>query len=251
MFPSSAFNWQLGTTASTVLNLGAAPAMVSRLLSSGHSVVAIDPDHEAIARLQQRFWQAYQERRLILIAGSIEHLPLLPKSIDVAIVNKSLNANIDLHKACTELANVLTDTGWVTGNNMSRDDTVPWVRRLTKLLRSIDETAMTGDFTNKNHERLLENKYFPSTDSHNFRLWIPISRVDMLKMVETHHSVSALTQVARDELLAQAAKIYDEAAIGGDLRLPFVLNCWRAYVDRAEITIPVSLDTEAPWFSLK
>ncbi|MDK7734717.1 hypothetical protein QP568_10530, partial [Propionimicrobium lymphophilum] len=65
VFPSSAFNWQLGTTASTVLNLGAAPAMVSRLLSSGHFVVAIDPDHEAIARLQQRFWQAYQERRLI------------------------------------------------------------------------------------------------------------------------------------------------------------------------------------------
>lgn len=251
VFPSGAFNWQLGATPGTVLNLGASPAMVKRLLGAGHFVAAVDPDHAALAKLQSRFYQAWEDGRLITMAGSIGNLPLLPKSCDTVVINKSLNAKVDLHQACTQLANILTDTGWVTGNNISRDNTVPWVRRLTELLRSVDETAMTGDFTNENHQRLLENKYFPRNELHDFRLWIPIGRVEMIKMVEEQKTVRQLPADEREQILEQAAKIYDDAAIGSDLRLPFILNCWRAYVDRAEITIPVSLDTESPWFSLK
>ena len=143
----------------------------------------------------------------------------------------------------SEIARVLRPGGRLMISQLSRDDTVPWVRDLSELLHSVDHSVMSP----QDGDPLAAadaSKYFTGVERRDFRHWEAVTRDDMLEMVTTP-SVGRLTEPSRSRFLRAAADIYTSAAGGNELRLPYRLRCWHATVDQEELTTPVSLDDPA------
>ena len=120
----------------------------------------------------------------------------------------------------------------------TRDDTVPWVRRLTGLLQQADPDAMRGDFGADSVNQVADSPYFGPLERRNFRNWVPITRRRLLAMVERRPAVRALDPEAREELLDEVGQLYDSSARAPDpLLLPFQASCWRAEVDHSRMAI--------------
>ncbi|GAA2183152.1 hypothetical protein GCM10009785_25510 [Brooklawnia cerclae] len=240
--PPAALAWLLGDRPCRVLALNPPRSIVRRLLTTSHEVIAVDADPARAALLVQRMPPG---SALFSLAGRADELPVQPCSAHVVLLGSALRARpgdrpLDLHEMHTEISRALTPTGWAAGWQIVRDDTVPWVRRLIALMRSVDASAMAGQ-ESAEHEELLASKYFPCQDRRDFRLWMPMSRDDMIALVAAQHAVAVLGESARRRLLTEAGAIFDNACGNGDLSLPYQLRCWRAHVDHAELTQPITL----------
>ena len=88
----------------------------------------------------------------------------------------------------------------------TRDDTVPWVKRLTALLQQVDPTAMRGDFGAESVATVAESPYFGPLERKNIRAWVPITRAGLVKTVERRPSVAQLDPQVRADLLARRGK---------------------------------------------
>ncbi len=229
-----------------MLSLGANLRIVAPLLEADNFVVSVVDNQPALSRLVTTYRAQASAGRLVGIAGKITSLPIAPQSFDVVMVNRALRSHVDLKPAFIEIASALRDDGWATGSSLERDDSVPWVFRLTQLLRSVDANAMTGDFTDHHQEALLNSKYFPYHERHDFRLWVSATQDDLLEMVNSQPQVAQLDEPDRKDLLAQVRSLSNDR----QLRLPYVLHCWRAYVNQNELTCPISLDSGAIRFRL-
>ena len=117
----------------------------------------------------------------------------------------------------------------------TRDDTVPWVRRLAALLQEVDPQAMRGDFGVDSMNRWPTAPTSARLERQNFRNWVPITRPAADHMVERRPGGRAARARRRDQLLADVGRLYDTSARPPDpLLLPFQTSCWRAEVDHSE-----------------
>jgi len=125
----------------------------------------------------------------------------------------------------------------------TRDDTVPWVRRLTTLMREADSGAMRGDFGADSVERVAESPYFGLLERRNFRNWTPITREGLISMGERRPSVARLDPAARSRLVREVGALYNEyARVPDPLMLPYQTSCWRAEVDHSKLVIDDDFD---------
>jgi SAM-dependent methyltransferase len=172
-----------------------------------------------------------------------EALPFSSCHFGLVIIHQGFDA-LAPGLALPEIARVLHADGWVAASYFMRDDTVPWVGRLMKLLRSIDPAAMADQAQEDTLQPLLTSRYFPNPENRDFRIWVPVGRDGMMEMVASTKAVSTLTSSERAQVLTQAAAIYDGAASASQLRLPYQLRCWRAKVNQSELTTPVQLQPD-------
>ena len=172
-----------------------------------------------------------------------QRLPFAPLSFGVAFVHQSLHT-LDLPVVLPEIARVLRPGGHLGISYTIRDDSVPWVRRLAALMRAVDPAAMTGDYGMEVLDVVVDSPFFPQLEHRRHRLWVPISRVDMLTMVANRFP--DLPDDRRSELLAEVGRLYASSArVPEPLLLPYQVACWRAFVDHAEFTSPLRLPDEA------
>ena len=128
-------------------------AFAQLLVEEGHEVFCIDRDVDVVAATTERLGTRLH------VAGQVESLPYLSCHFDV--VTSSQN----LHKfapglALTEIARVLRPGGHLAVAYNTRDDTVPWVRRLTALLQQNDPEAMRGDYGIESLGDVTDSPYF-------------------------------------------------------------------------------------------
>lgn len=238
--PPAALSWLVGDEPVRVISLGCSLGMVSRLVGLGHGVLAVDADHGRAAAIASRF---VGDERVLSVVGRADELPVQPCIAHVVLVQGRFRPQlsgrpINQHAAHGQISRSLQSGGWVAGWQVVRDDTVPWVRRLITLMRSVDSRAMSGNVGN-DFEDLLASKYFPRIERRDFRLWVPITRSDMVEMVTSQRGVSTLDERSRRQLVAEASQIFDSAARISELRLPYQMQCWRAHVDHHELTQPI------------
>lgn len=248
--PRKAMQWMLGDDPGSVLNLGASPKLVRILLATKPKVIAIDPNPAKIAKLKHRFAAAVADDRLLLMSGHVEALPLRPQVADLILVNSALSHGSDhgkaaLQTAAGQLARTLRPGGYLTGMQLVRDDSVPWVRRLITVMRTVDENAMQGGFDDPQIAALRDNKYFPEQDEKEFRVWVPVGLAELEEMVRAQRFFQRQQQQVQEDLIAATKQIYHNAASADQLRLPFLARCWRAYVHQNELTTPISFDGDA------
>ena len=123
-----------------MLDLGSGTGAFAVLLHrAGHEVFGLDRAVDRVAGLADRLGTRLH------VAGQVESLPFLSCHFDV------VTAAATLHRfapglALTEIARVLRPGGRFAVAYNTRDDTVPWVRRLSDLLQQADPNAMRGDF---------------------------------------------------------------------------------------------------------
>ena len=230
-FPPAALTWLLDGCGRSVLVLADSVALPRGLAHQGYQVVTIQKD---IAKLKE----AAGTMGLGLAVARIEALPFDDCCFDAVLVHQVF-PDLPPGPALPEIVRVLRPGGHLLISHLGRDDTVPWVRRLATLMRSLDTTAMTAPGVDEALAGVRDDRRFHQTQTRDFRYWQPISRDTMVAMVAATPAVRSLDEARRQRFLDEAAGIHDQAAGTKDLRLPYELRCWRGVVDQAEPTNPV------------
>jgi SAM-dependent methyltransferase len=215
-----------------VLDLGSGHGGFAAMLSdAGHEVFCIDRTVELVAGLPARLGTHRH------VVGRVESLPFLSCHFDVVTAAQTLHhfaAGLPL----SEIARVLKPGGQLAIAYNTRDDTVPWVRRLIALMREADPESMRGDYGEDSVEKVAESPYFGLFERRNFRNWMPITRDGLISMVERRPAVGQLNPTARGRLLREVGGLYDSSARRPDpLMLPFQTSCWRVEVDHSKLAI--------------
>jgi ubiquinone/menaquinone biosynthesis C-methylase UbiE len=231
-YPDAAVAWMVGPEPMRVLDLGTGRGgFASMLRDAGHEIFCIDRTVELIAGLPARLGT---QRHVV---GRIESLPFLSCHFDVVTAAQTLH-HFPPGLALSEIARVLKPGGHLAIAYNTRDDTVPWVRRLIALMREADPESMRGEYGEDSVEKVAESPYFGLFERRNFRNWMPITRDGLISMVERRPAVAQLDPVARERLLHAVGALYDSSARRPDpLMLPFQTSCWRVEVDHSTLVI--------------
>jgi SAM-dependent methyltransferase len=229
-FPIAADDWLVSDPDARVLAVGrGSAALAVRLLGRGARVTLIDRSEAEIRPFQQRY------SGLSVVAASAEGLPFQPCSFDAVVISQGMHL-LAPGLALAEFARVLAPGGRLGLTYTTRDDSVPWVRRLAAVLQAYDPELMTATQLSS-VDALGGCSYFPDIEAHSFRLWVPITRDGMLNMVSSVPKLAQLPEPDGSALLAQVAQIYDSSARDPEpLTLPYAVQCWRCEVDHSEFT---------------
>lgn len=208
------------------LNAGTG-SVTNTLVRQGHRVIATDPDAKKLAKLRARVVPF-----AVGVSGS-ESIPSPSQSVDIVIANPS-SIPVDRNTALAEIHRVLRPQGTVGLMWSQRDESVPWVRRLGRLLGDSAEhpLAMT----------VRGSELFDDVEETTIRSWQRVDRADLLELAETLGISDAAT-------LSAVGALYDDYDRGPDgLQLPYVLNCLRARAVTIEAAIDVVRTTpEEVW----
>ena len=222
----------VGGSRRRILDLGSGTGTFAQsLVDEGHEVFCIDRDLAAVTATTERLGTRLH------VVGQVESLPYLSCHFDV--VTSSQN----LHKfapglALSEVARVLRPGGHLAVAYNTRDDTVPWVRRLTALLQRNDPQAMRGDYGIESLGDVTDSPYFGELVRRDFRNWVPITRKGLVAMVERRPATALMGQADRQALLEEVAGLYDSIARPPEpLLLPYRASCWRAEVDHSGLVL--------------
>lgn len=236
IYPAAAVEWMVGPEPRTVLDVGSGDGRLAAMMTTaGHHVTCIDSDPARAQRIAKRLPPGR-----VCIAKA-ESLPIRSFRYDVVTVQESFT-RFAPGLALAEFARVLRPGGHVAVVFTSRDDTVPWVKRLARRLQEEDPTAMVGDFGRDTIAALESSNHFTDIDVRTFRTWVPITRDSLLAMVRQRPAIARLPEDRRSQLLDDVGELYDSSARTGELLLPFQAVCRRAWVDQSELTQPMDDD---------
>lgn len=236
-FLPAAQSWLLAGCGQSMLVLADSLALPRGLVRLGYHVVTVDRDMTKLRSAVDS----------MSIGAAVAHADALPFDygrFDAVFVHQVF-PDIKPDTALPEFARVLKPGGRLLISHLGRDDSVPWVQRLAALVRTVDPTAMTSPSVDEALAGVDDSKFFTQIESRNFRYWQPISQQGLAAMVSAVPAVAALDDRHRQHLLDEATAIHDQAAGYQQLRLPYLLRCWRGVVDSDSITNPIRRETSA------
>ena len=115
----------------------ATATFASQLHQLGHEVFCLDRDVDLVAGLPERLGTRLH------VVGQVESLPYLSCHFDLVTAAATLH-HFAPGLALTEIARVLKPGGYLAVVYTTRDDTVPWVRRLAAMLQEVDPPSHAG-----------------------------------------------------------------------------------------------------------
>ena len=231
-FPEPAVAWMLGDAPLRILDLGSGRgSFAAAMLAAGHQVFTLDRHPRTVSHLARVLPNRLQ------VAAQAEALPYAAGSFDLVASAETLHLFAP-GLVSAEIARVLRPGGRFVAIYNTRDDTVPWVKKLARIMQARDPEAMTGDFGQDSVLALAETPYFTDLEQKNFRNWMPIDRPGLLQMVSRRPSLAALPDAEREDLLNEVGNLYDSyARVPDPLLLPFQASCWRVTVDHSELSL--------------
>ena len=213
--PDEAVSWLTGTTehrpGTTVLELSAGTGhLTEQLVRLGHRVIATDPSPQNLSRLRGRVVPF-----AVGVSGA-EAIPSPSRTVDVVVCNPP-GGPFDHAKALSEINRVLRPKGIVALVWVTRDEGVPWVRRLGKLIGSAPaDHPLSAD--------VLDTEQFTDPDETNWRTWKRLDRSGLIALARA-------SGVEDEGTLAAVGALYDEYDRGPDgLQLPFLVRGLKATV---------------------
>lgn len=236
-YPAVVPAWMVGDQPVRVLDVGSGSGAFARmLLDAGHDVFALDRDGAQVSALVERLHTRQH------VVGQVEALPYLACHFDVVTASQTLH-RFAPGLALAEIARVLVPGGHLAVAYSTRDDTVPWVRRLITLLEQASPDSVTGDYGLDAVTTVIESPFFGDVQQRKFRHWVPTTRAELLTMVDRRPSSRQLEPEQRESLLREVGAIYDSSARPPEpLLLPFQVTCWRAAADHSQLA---ALDEDA------
>jgi ubiquinone/menaquinone biosynthesis C-methylase UbiE len=217
-YPVDAVSWLVGAPEARVLELGAGTGKLTELLlAAGHEVIATDPLQEMLTLLRKRASTAHAT------VASAERIPVPSRSVDVVVCAQSFHW-FEHETALPEIARVLRPGGVLALVWNTRDEAIPWVRKLGRILGDAENTAGL-------EQPAAKSEHFGFVESQDFRFWQMLRKEELFDLVRSRSYVSTLTEAERDELLAKVGALYDDYGRGPDgMQLPYVTRCFRTVV---------------------
>lgn len=202
-YPSETVAWLLEPArhdgrALRVADVGAGTGKLTRVaLELGAEVVAIDPDPEMLAMLRS------EVHGVPTFVGKAERMPLPPASVDALLYGQAWHW-VDPDEAAVEAARVLRPGGVLGLVWNIRDDSVPWVARLTAAMHgSHAEEMLAGD-------GVRVGAPFGEVERRVWRWTRTMERAAFLDMVASRSYVITAAEADRTRILAAVEALFDE-----------------------------------------
>lgn len=234
-YPEEAVWWLTGSGTSSVVELGAGTGkLTARLVAAGHDVLAVDPSTEMLARLHENAPGAR------VAVATAEAIPAPDRSVDVVVCGQSFHW-FDHDRALPEIARVLRPGGRIALVWNIRDESIPWVRKLSRI---IGAEPSLDDYV----KALTETPHFGWVEEERFRHWTNHTRRTLVDLVRSRSAIAVLPEDERAEVLRRVEELYDDYGRGPDgMRLPYLTYCFRAVVRHQEPPRPApEAETEEP-----
>lgn len=220
--PDEAVHWLTGTDAPrptiTVLELNAGTGQLTeQLVRCGHRVIATDPSPQNLATLRTRVVPF-----AVGVSGA-EAIPSPSQTVDVVVCNPA-SGNVDPAKALDEVNRVLREGGAIAVLWVARDEGVPWVRRLSKLIG-------LGNDRHPLRDALKTTALFVRPDEASWRTWHRLNRAELISYAKSCGATDEGT-------LAAVGALYDDYDRGPDgLQMPLLIKGLRAVVHHKAIEV--------------
>ena len=221
-YPLDAVAWLLDPVSDVapprVADVGAGTGKLTRTLRElDAETVAIDPDPEMLATLHVALPD------IPTFVGTAETLPLPDASVDAVVLGQAWHW-VDVAPASLEVARVLRPAGVLGLVWNIRDESVPWVARLTTAMRgSHAETLLAegGPAVGPPFEALEERRWSWER---------PVTRGTLTAMVRSRSYVITAGAVERARIEREVGELFDEIGAVGDAEvpLPYVTRAYRA-----------------------
>ena len=217
-YPAEAVAWLAGGEAKVVLELAAGTGKLTRaLVDQGHAVFATEPDEAMLEVLRDRVPEVSAK------VATAEEIPANDRSVDVVVVAQAFHW-FDPESALPEIARVLKPGGHVALVWNSRDERIPWVRRMGDLLGRQDLDTSSAD-------HLVHSDLFGFVEEASFKHWQEVNRETVLDLARSRSSFLVMDEEEQERHLAQVLAFYDDYGRGMDgMQIPYVTRCYRAAV---------------------
>ncbi|WP_139980150.1 class I SAM-dependent methyltransferase [Nocardioides litoris] len=219
-YPDDAVAWLVGDlpAGAQVLELGAGTGkLTERLVALGHDVHASEPDEAMLAVLR---------RRLPDVATSLtgaEEIPLPDASVDVVVAAQCLHW-FDPERAYAEIARVLRPGGHLAAVWNVRDERIPWVRKLGRIIGTQDNVDPAASTVAGSGE-------FHAAEHASYKHWQVVDRRSIQDLARSRSNLAVLDEAARERVVDDLLALYDDYGRGMDgMQLPYHARCLRARV---------------------
>ena len=160
--------------------------------------------------------------------ATAEDIPANDRSVDAVVVAQAFHW-FDHDVALPEIARVLKPGGHLALVWNSRDERIPWVRRMGDLLgrQELDTSSA---------ERLVLSGLFGFVEETTFKHWQEVNRETIIDLARSRSSFAMMDDAEQEDHLEQVRAFYEDYGRGMDgMQIPYVTRCYRAVVvDRDE-----------------
>ncbi|GEP39240.1 putative methyltransferase [Nocardioides psychrotolerans] len=217
-YTRDAVAWATSAEPLTVLELGAGTGkLTEQLVALGHDVHATDPDAAMLDLLRARLPEVRTS-----VTGA-EEIPATGRSYDVVIAAQAFHW-FDHERALPEIARVLKPGGHLAVVFNSRDERIPWVKKLGRIIAS--PPPEQGSLA-----VLVSAQDFDQPTTESFKNWQTVDRRTIQDLVASRSDVISLGEEERAAKLAEVLALYDDYGRGMDgMQLPYLTRCLRAQV---------------------
>jgi SAM-dependent methyltransferase len=224
-YPVEAMAWLLPDHPARVVDLGAGTGKATRVIvplvagTPGAETIAVEPDPAMRAQLERSV------PGVRVLDGSGEHLPFEDDSVDAVIVAQAWHW-VDAEVASREVGRVLRPGGVLGLVWNIRDERVPWVQELSRVMAQPEQHAVEAvhpTITAPFDADAVETAAFP---------WVHEQDRDaFVDMVASRSYISTLGREARGRVLDSVRHLLDtDPALAGldTVPVPYAAQCFRA-----------------------
>ncbi|MGA8258281.1 MAG: class I SAM-dependent methyltransferase [Nocardioides sp.] len=217
-YPDDAVTWLTGPEPLTVLELGAGTGkLTERLVALGHDVHASEPDLAMLEILRRNLPEVPTS------ATSAEEIPLGDQSVDVVVGAQCFHW-FDPETALPEIARVLKPGGHLSLVWHQRDERIPWVKKLGRIIGNQDQLR---DPT----APVDASGLFGEVEAETFKFWQVVDRRSIVDLARSRSNLAVMEDAERERVLADLLALYDDYGRGMDgMQLPYRTACFRTPV---------------------
>jgi SAM-dependent methyltransferase len=216
-YPADAVDWIIPDGAATVLDLGAGTGKLTRALAArGLDVVAVDPSPKMLAQLRSSVPGA------IVHEGTAEDIPLADASIDAVVVAQAWHW-VDQDRALPSVARVLKPGGTLGLVWNLRDESVPWVAKLTDAMRPAN-----GEIYLRNPD--IHHDGFGPIERAEFSWSTEFTREKLFELVRSRSNFITAPAAERQEIFDAVTLLLDtdpQLAGAESWTMPYVTRAFR------------------------
>ncbi len=215
-YPEEAVRWLAGDEPCDVVDLGAGTGKLTRaLVALEHRVTAIEPLPEMLELLPTAAPGA------AAILGNAEVVPVPDAFADVVTSAQAFHW-FDHAVALPEIVRVLRPEGRLALVWNTRDDREPWVAELSAIIgnEAVDESDVS--------EPIATSGLFGPVETAEFRFDQHLDRELLLDLVLSRSYCAKLPPAERQPILESVGRLYDDVGGSDGVRLPYVVECFRA-----------------------